>query len=230
MILQLLLGGSGRRFGGSLPKQYQEFNINGKIAPLFIHTLEKINREISFELILMIAQKQYHSFVLDKIRQQKQIQQIEVIVGEGGNTRHESFTKGISLLHEKNKIQKNTVVCVHDANRPFLSTEFLKRAETTSKKITEKHPCALPIVPVRDSLVEVKNQTIKAYLNREKTFAVQTPQLIHAYTAYHILQSRSYQKKNYTDEGSFFLDYGHAVLTFEGDLSNKKVTFPEDIA
>ena len=88
------------------------------------------------------------------------------------------------------------------------------------------HGSAVPTVPLKDSVRELRGETSQA-LNRAALRAVQTPQcfdLKKLKAAY----DRGFRAE-FTDDASVFESAGHAIHLVEGDLENIKITTPEDL-
>ena len=80
----IVAGGSGRRMGGQIPKQY--LDLNGK--PLIIHTLEKFFKYDPKMKVVIVMAKGHRKF-WDVITISYDLGQ-EIIVATGGETRYDS--------------------------------------------------------------------------------------------------------------------------------------------
>ena len=124
------------------------------------------------------------------------------------------------------------MVLVHDANRPFLKEAFLNRISDELVKISSENPCSIPVIPAVDSLIEKRQDKNLSYLKREDIFRIQTPQLLYLPS---VLEAFERKKKSFADkdgwpdEGSFMLEMGFPVSTFQGDPENEKITYQEDM-
>jgi len=226
--LILLLGGTGSRFKGPLPKQFFLVkNLKQKEEKLlFVLTLENILNSITFHAVFLVIHPSYlqHKKIIKNINKIKdKFSNCNFYLIPGGRSRSDSMTNGFKVLREKeNNILK---IAVHDANRPYLSKDFLQRIEKNLNKLSEKKPAFVPVIPSVDSLCLVKKNEIKNYVNRDEIFQIQTPQLLWVPAVEKTLQ----KKDKFTDEGSRLLNFGFKVFTFEGDFKNKKITYKEDL-
>lgn len=240
----------GSRFGGGLPKQFQsldvEFHNSPPGRPLFARTLDAILPEISIDVVVLAVPREYR----DSEELQAPLAALKEgassgpnpppsrwILTEGGENRHASFQRGAQALFSA--AGPNYNILVHDANRPFLRPPFLARVNTALAKLCPQTPAFIPVVPIADSLVRVERGQVMEYMQRDELKGVQTPQLLHGPTLHEILGQKAGQTGEqtgdqggaaYTDEGSFFSAQGFRVVVFDGDASNRKITYPEDAA
>lgn len=98
----ILAAGSGKRFGSNTPKCFIKLNK----TPIYEFSLKTFCKIPSFKKVILVVPKQYKNTIKydDK----------RVIVVAGGNTRNQSFEKGLKVI--KN-IDKNDKILIHDAAR-----------------------------------------------------------------------------------------------------------------
>lgn len=249
-ILVLLIGGLGSRFGSKLPKQFYEINFshlddirkkitqdifqNKSTFPLFELTLRMFLFHLNFENVLIVIPDDYiDSDIIKKslLDLEKDFPEIRFYRTSGGDIRHESFINAIQFL-KKNKIiisERMDQILVHDGNRPFLDKSF---QDNIKSAIKSNLSCVrIPVLGTVNSLVETdsENKKIKRYLNRERIFEVQTPQIIPSKFLFDVRIDKKLDLKEYTDEGSFFHSMGYEVVVYEGSRNNLKITFKEDL-
>ncbi|HRP68615.1 MAG TPA: 2-C-methyl-D-erythritol 4-phosphate cytidylyltransferase, partial [Turneriella sp.] len=146
-----------------------------------------------------------------------------------GGTRFVSFCNGLHALRQFTPLER---LIVHDANRPYLTPTFLERVGKHLRYLSSDLPAFIPVVPVVDSVVRLDGKNIVHYENRQELARVQTPQLIHYPTfdeKFGNALGHGRLAFDFTDEGSLTLSLGMSVGTFEGDLENIKITYPEDL-
>lgn len=143
----------------------------------------------------------------------------QIIMVAGGNYRHDSFVKGIKhCLHYD-------WVMVHDAARPFLSFDLIKRIKETIL-YKEKLDAIIPYLNIYDSLIEIGNNNIK-YLNRNNIKIVQTPQCFKVKSIIDIINKNN---KDYSDEFSWILSIKNIdYQLIEGDNGNFKITYFKEL-
>ncbi len=109
----IVAGGQGTRMSGTLPKQF--ITLAGK--PILQHTLELFDD--NFYEIVLVMNPEFIDFWKDLILQQNIKVKHKIIAG--GRSRAESVKNGVMLL------DKNSLVAVHDAVRPFVTNDLLDK-------------------------------------------------------------------------------------------------------
>ncbi|MBQ0039152.1 MAG: 2-C-methyl-D-erythritol 2,4-cyclodiphosphate synthase [Treponema sp.] len=145
---------------------------------------------------------------------------------EGGATRQSSVFNAIKAIPEK-----DSIVLIHDAARPFVSKEIIENVIDA----VEQYGAAVPAIAPVDTQKEIDSDgTIKRHLVRKDLVAVQTPQgfLLEPLLACH---AKAAEKKfEYTDDTEIWDNFpeftdGKKVFVVEGNKANKKITFVQDI-
>lgn len=116
-IALIIAGGSGKRMGLDVPKQF--VNVKGK--PVIIYTLEAFEKLPQIDAIEVVCIKGWEDTLRDYIEKYN-ISKVKWIV-EGGNTGQESIRNGIFNLKEK--IENDDNIIIHDAVRPMLDEEII---------------------------------------------------------------------------------------------------------
>lgn len=206
----IVAGGKGERAQTSTPKQF--IDLNGK--PLLMQTMEAfLNNSTIPEFIIVLPREliiewknlcQLHHF------------QIEHRLAEGGPQRFHSVKSGLKLVPD------NTLVAIHDAVRPFVSKETIKRCfEMAARKGN-----AVPVVNFTESVREVSGLHSKV-IDRSKLRIVQTPQVFNS------TQIKKAYKQNFseefTDDATVLEKAGLQINLVEGNIENKKITFLSDL-
>lgn len=226
------MGGQGERFGAPKPKQFIEAEFEGVPRPLFEITALKLLRALPIDIAIFVSPKNIGGAkvlapFLDKFK--AEFPDRKMAYAQAGGTRFTSFLSGLNALRKWQGIER---IVVHDANRPYLSREYLQRVSSHMGYLSKDVPCFVPVVPVVDSTVRLDAKNVLSYENRDELRRVQTPQLIHAETFIHaqgVALSQGRMAFDFTDEGSMCLSLGLRVGTFEGDLENVKITYPTDL-
>lgn len=206
----IVAGGSGKRLGGPVPKQFQ----TAKGRPLLMWTIEAFHRfDPAMQLIVVLPQEHFdiwkalcmgHRFFIP-----------HEVVG-GGEQRWHSVKAGLA------RVEGDGLVAVHDGVRPVVSAELIARCFDAA----DKQAAAIPVVPVVPSIRETTAEGSRA-LDRSKLLAVQTPQCFHA----DLLRKAFEQPYDpvFTDEATLVERLGVKVALVEGEDSNIKVTTPMDM-
>ena len=206
----IVAGGSGKRLGGPIPKQFQ--TVKGR--PLLMWTIEAFHRfDAAMPIIVVLPETHFdiwkalcmgHRFFLP-----------HEVVG-GGEQRWHSVKAGLE------KVEGDGLVAVHDGVRPSVSVDLIGRCFSAA----ETHAAAIPVVPVVPSIRETTADGSRA-LDRSKLLAVQTPQCFHA-----DLLRKAFElpyDSSFTDEATLVEKLGVNVRLVEGEERNIKVTTLMDI-
>lgn len=206
----IVAGGSGKRMGSEVPKQYLE--LAGK--PVLMYTLERFKAfDESIELITVLPENQLR-FWADL--QKKYSFDIPHTIVKGGRTRFFSVRNGLKFVGTPG------LVAIHDGVRPFVSFDTMKRCFEMAEKLGN----ATPVIPPSDSLRIITESGSKP-LNRLNVRIVQTPQIFSAE-----LIKKAYSQEylpEFTDDATVVEKTGAKINLVEGNRENIKITTPEDL-
>lgn len=220
IIAIILAGGLGTRFNSNIPKQLLKLNKD----PIIIHTLKVFEKCNLIEEIVVVIHREWLDY-FKKLLKGYCFKKVNHII-EGGATRQESSFNALKYL-EKNRIAKeNDVIVIHDATRPFVTEDIIKR-NIENCKIYGAVDTAVKTI---DTIIVVDNKGfIKEIPNRDYLYNGQTPQTFRFGI---ILKAHKMAiKENYkaTDDCSLVLKIGHKVKVVEGKYENIKITTPFDM-
>ncbi len=211
----VVAGGRGLRAGGGLPKQYREvagepvirsslslFAWHGQIGAVqpVIHPDDAAAYETAAKGLRLLAP------VL------------------GGATRQASVQAGLEALSPRSP----DIVLVHDAARPFCSSELVSRAIVACGQTG----AAVPALEVTDTIKRVDDGGLVAgTVDRATLRAVQTPQAFHFALLLEAHRRAAREgRDDFTDDAALAEWAGIQVATFAGDSGNLKLTTDEDFA
>ena len=205
----IVAGGIGTRMGVEIPKQF--LAINGKA--IIIHTLDKFNQALpSAELVLVLPENEVDRW--NALSKDTEFVNVKVMIG--GSSRFQSVKSGLSM------VPNNCLVAVHDAVRPFVSSETIKRVFHAAKQKN----AAIPVIDLKDSLRELSGENSIA-VDRSKFRLVQTPQCFKS-----TLLKRAYEQADqpsFTDDASVVESLNEEVSLVEGNYENIKITTIDDL-
>lgn len=117
----------------------------------------------------------------------------------------------------------DALVAVHDAARPVISVSLIEKLfDEASKKGN-----AIPVIPVKDSIRRITADENKS-VDRDQYFIVQTPQVFRAMPLINAFENN--KLASFTDEASLMEQSGVEISTAPGEITNIKITFPEDLS
>lgn len=206
----IVAGGRGVRAGGDLPKQFQL--LGGK--PMLMRTIEAFHTyDHSMHIVVVLPEGFQPAW-----EQLCATHRFTVAhrVTTGGETRFHSVRNGLR------KITEEETVGVHDAARPFVTTELIGRCFDTA----ESQQCG--VIPVVEEVNSVRQLTDEGsrMLDRRLLRVVQTPQVFPAAAL-----KRAYETAfdpSFTDDASVAEKDGLAIRLVDGEESNLKITTPFD--
>ena len=207
----IVAGGSGKRMGGSLPKQFSI--IGGK--PILAHTINAFRKALPASRILVVLPSDYIEF-WKNLASRFEVAKHTVV--EGGKERFYSVKNGIEALSDAVDL-----IAVQDGVRPFASKELILRAVACAAE----NGSAIPVVKAVDSYRAVDGEE-SHIVDRTPLRIVQTPQIFAApvlRAAYDTLFSAEF-----TDDASVVEASGEKISLCEGDYLNIKITTPNDLA
>lgn len=110
--LLLMMGGSGSRLGGNIPKQYRE--IDGK--PLFWYIASEYSKLQEISHICIVSHTDWLGYV--KTETKDISSRCSLVLVEGGKTRSESILNGLKAI--KDFASNEDVVLIHDSTHPYV--------------------------------------------------------------------------------------------------------------
>ncbi len=117
-----------------------------------------------------------------------------------------------------------TIVCVHDAARPFASSQLF---EAVIQAVRYGADGAVPGVPLTDTVKRIDADNIVIDTPKQTTLvAAQTPQAFRAT----VLREAHDTGHDATDDAALVEACGGRVVVVAGEQSNRKITHIEDLA
>ncbi len=206
----IVAGGSGRRMGGALPKQ---FMMLGNM-PILGRSINRIREALPASQIVVVLPKE-HIELWRNLSARFDIAKHEI--AKGGTERFHSVKNGIDALDEGVKI-----IAIHDGVRPLASKRLIIKLILEA----EKHHAVIPAVAPADSyrIIEGDNSHI---IDRSTLRMIQTPQVFSA----ELLRNAYKQpfSTTFTDDASVVEVAGEKITLIEGERENIKITTPSDM-
>lgn len=166
-IAILIAGGSGKRMGQDIPKQF----INVYDKPVLLYTLESFERHPQIDAIEVVCIDGWHD-VLRAYARQFNISKLKWIVS-GGASGQESIRNGVYNL--EGKVQPDDIIVIHDGIRPLVDASVL----TDVLVKAQKYGNAVTSMPYNEQIFIInpnESSTTKQYIPRETLRRVSTPQ------------------------------------------------------
>jgi 2-C-methyl-D-erythritol 4-phosphate cytidylyltransferase len=213
--------GLGTRMGAATPKQFLE--LGGE--PLVIFTLRRLAACEAITDFILATRGDELTSLEDRVSKARLGRPARVV--HGGETRQQSVANALAQVAPETEI-----VLVHDAVRPFVTTEQVNRVIAEART----RGAAILGIPAIDTVKEVKRASlpqdvalITSTIPRERIVLAQTPQAFR----YSILREAFARAKQddvtASDEASLVERLGKDVFVVLGSERNLKITRPADM-
>ncbi len=218
-VALLTASGQGTRMGQDIPKQF----LHVKDKPLIIYTLERFQNNPLIDAIVLVTLPNWFGFI-EAYAHQFGITKLKWIVA-GGETGQESIYNGLVKISEE--CPKDTVVMVHDGNRPMIDNNII----SDSLAVFKKHGSAVAVIPCTEAIFKSENGIDSDIsIPREALMRTQTP---HTYTLEKLLWAHAEaEKKGITNTAAsctLMHALGERVYFSRGSEKNFKLTTRDDL-
>jgi 2-C-methyl-D-erythritol 4-phosphate cytidylyltransferase len=221
MVAVVLAGGSGERFGTTIPKQL--LPLAGR--PMIEHSVAAFERAPEVDHILVVMAAGHAPQVRALLMAGGYTKLSKVI--DGGPTRTESARRAIAELGED-----ECDVLFHDAARPLVSQQTIAACVAA----LADHRAVGVAVPSPDTIAVVRDGVMTAIPRRDSLARCQTPQgfrLSVIRRAYQLADADPhFSEQPATDDCGIVLRYlpELGVHVVPGSERNIKITYPRDLA
>jgi len=206
----IVAAGKGHRLGAKLPKQYIPL-----CGPAILH--HTITAFLKVPYVTLI-QTVIHAD--DRALYDKAIKGLSLLPPvTGGATRQNSVMKGLQSLAKEDP----DLVLIHDAARPFVSAELIESIIIEAAR----HGAVIPILPMVDTIKQLKKATVEKTMDRSILVRAQTPQAFRFKLIF--MAHRKMELQDMTDDSAIAEACGIHVTTIDGDEGNFKITTKDDL-
>ena len=206
----IVAGGSGRRMGGALPKQFMMLDNE----PILARSINRIHEALPAAEIVVVLPEE-HVELWKNIAARFDVARHKIALG--GKERFHSVKNGLAALSEGVR-----TIAIHDAVRPLASKKLIIKLLLAAEKSVAVIPAVAPI----DSYRTVEGDDSRI-IDRSTLRMVQTPQVFHA-EALRAAYEQPFSS-TFTDDASVMEAAGHKVTLVEGERENIKITTPSDM-
>ena len=218
-IALIIAGGVGSRMQQAVPKQFM--TVYDK--PVIVYTMEQFQSHPSIDGIVVTCLSGWEN-VLETYAKQYNITKL-VYTAEAGAVGQESIKNG--LLKIKEHYSHDTVVLIHDGNRPMVSKDIISDCIATTKLRGNAIAC----IPCQEAILETSDGIISTgSYPRENLKRTQTP---HGFILQDLLNAHEKAKEknivNSVASCTLLDELGEHVYFSSGSEKNIKITTPEDI-
>ena len=208
--------GSSTRMGGSVKKEYLPLG-EGTVLSASVKAFEAASK------IIITIPAGDEPQALKAINPSEELKQkLEFVTG--GSTRQKSILN--ALEHIKKSTEQPQYILVHDGARPFVTQQIIQNVIAG----TIQYEAAAPGIKPTDTIKQINNEGfIVKHLERNLLTAIQTPQGFVFEKLYEAHKKAAADGHDYTDDSEIWGKYAGTVKLVEGDINNKKITYPGDL-
>ena len=218
----ILAAGQGSRLSAVLDGAAKQF-LHWRGAPLFWHSARAMSRSATVAGVVFVFPERDMGAAQDMLAnlQHRDDLGLPWLVATGGALRQDSVRLGLSVLPAQARS-----VLIHDAARPFLRPELVRRV---CAALAGGAVGVIPAIPVTDTIKMVADGRVTDTLPRADLVAVQTPQ---GFALDELRAAHAYALRaglTVTDDAALLEALGHEVCVIPGEANNVKITRPEDL-
>ena len=209
----LVAAGDGARLGAGIPKALVKVGNH----TLLEHALKNI-LEVNNLVQVVVASHE------DRVEEFRSI--TEAFVGNrvplaftpGGTSRQGSIANALAVVDAT-----VDVVLVHDSARCFTPVEVFNRV---AESVLESGFGTIPVLPVADTIKQVKQDVVLGTIDRDELRFAQTPQ---GFRYQELLSAYESATADFTDDASLLQASGAVIRSVQGDTKSFKITVPADL-
>ncbi len=208
--------GSSTRMGGTIKKEYLPLG-DGTVLSACVKAFETASKII---ITIPAGNEQQALKAINPTDELKS--KLEFVTG--GTTRQKSILN--ALEHIKKSAEQPQYILIHDGARPFVSQEVIQNVIAG----TIQYEAAAPGIKPTDTIKQINSEGfIVKHLERSLLTAIQTPQGFVFEKLYEAHKKAAKDDYEYTDDSEIWGKYAGPVKLVEGDVNNKKITYPGDL-
>ncbi|MCD8300036.1 MAG: 2-C-methyl-D-erythritol 4-phosphate cytidylyltransferase [Clostridiales bacterium] len=223
VIAGIVAGGVGSRMVGSaVPKQFLE--VDGR--PILIRTAEAFFDSPDVDGIVIGVHPDWIEY-LESLLQKFFGNTEKIVISAGGGSRNETIQKVLRKAEDVWGINDDALVLTHDAVRPFVSQRIIHE----NVEAVRKWGICNTVIPATDTIVRSADGSfITDVPARNEMYQSQTPQSFRYGLFEELCAGLSEEElETATDISGLFCRRGYRVAMVQGDITNFKITYPNDM-
>lgn len=208
----ILAGGSGKRLGHEIPKQFIE--IEG--LPIIMHTINRFTSTCN-NADYILALNEDH-LQLWKNLCNKYSFKFDGKIVKGGKERFFSSRNALNAIEDN-----FSITAIHDAVRPFITKKVIEEGFLEA----QQHDAVVPVMPVIPTIRKKLINDANLGVDRDNYFIVQTPQIFKTSVikkAYQLNYHHSFH-----DDATVAESIGTKINLIKGNEENVKITTRTDL-
>ncbi len=215
----LMMGGSGTRFGASIPKQYIKVNDR----PIFSYILEGYNKLDFVDKIIIVSHADWVDYVNDIAKEINADKLYKVVCG--GDTRSDSVKNGLICASEYSN--DDDVILIHDATHPYVDEKGTKEVIEAVKEFGGATLASFNY----DTVYKMDDDHILTNIEpRFNIVAGASPEAFTFRKIYDIyMNSPKEELESMTSAGAIALHYSITMKVIKANVINLKITYADDM-
>lgn len=215
----IMMGGTGTRFGASIPKQFVE--VDGR--PVFTYLVEAYEKFDLVADLTIVCHSDWVQFTqkwIEEICVKKPIQ-----IVPGGANRSQSVQFGLNGLYRTAAL--DDIVLIHDVTHPFLDEANVIRCVNAAREVG----AATLVGSCFDTMYETdSNDDIRSVVKRERIVSATAPECFQFGVIYPLYANKTVEElERMTSAGAMMIANGQRVRVVRTPLINLKITLHEDL-
>lgn len=217
-VAVVLASGSGQRFGNkSLPKHLTHI----LDIPVLVWTLSSIIQSQLFSSIVVVTRNDDIELTENILKEYYPSDTINIRITEGSSQRMQSFLMGLQDLTKSSFVNKETIVALLDANRPFTSKKQMQELYDAALEFG----CSCPARPLVNGVARLDVRRILDVPDKSNYFEFVTPEFMRLKDFNESFENR---KEDFSSLVEYALALGIKPMTLDASNLNTKLTYPED--
>ena len=220
----ILAGGSGTRMGNpDKPKQFWMM----ADKPVIVHTVQKFCMVDRFKKVIVLPPESWRNQTCDIVSRYLAPFQDKIAVVAGGAERNDTIMNAIAYIEDAFGLEEDDVIVTHDAVRPFVSFRIIEENIDAAMKFG----ACDTVIPATDTIVHSQDGNLITDIPvRSEYYQGQTPQSFNALRLKALFQELDADDKaKLTDACKILVLKGEPVALVQGDVSNMKLTYTNDM-
>jgi 2-C-methyl-D-erythritol 4-phosphate cytidylyltransferase len=220
VVALVVAAGSGVRFGGDLPKALVDLAGRALVA----HSVDALAAGGATRVVVVVPTQHRNDFA-----RALSDAPVPVELVTGGQRRQDSVRHGLEALAAELDPAVPAIVLVHDAARPLVPVEVVRRVRDA---VAAGATAVVPAVPVVDSIRSVPREGVDAdssVVDRSRLRAVQTPQGFSFAALLAAHRAVADTPEELTDDAAVAERAGQRVVLVPGSRDSIKITEPLDL-
>lgn len=211
----ILASGTGSRFGGDVPKQF--VRVCGRM--IVEYTLDACLRTDSIDELVVVVSEPWKNAMETVVAPLCRIKPIRVVLG--GATRRESCENGVAAIPDE-----DAKVLLHNGVQPFITPRTLADCVDALDRydaVSVGSPCVYTVLELDE------NRELKRIVRRDRSVNDLGPECFKLSFLKNVF-AVSRGDASFTNITGVVFEYGlGSVYVVDGDPSNTKITYPDDV-